>query len=295
VRLAHFSDIHVTQPPADGSFRAFLGKRLAATLHYYVGGRRHRFAEVDQRIRRLLSDVESLSVDHAICTGDVTMMALPAEFSRFAELFGERLDHPHRWTILPGNHDRYTKGSVRERRFERYVRRAGSPEGEYPFVKHLSDGVSLVGLDVSRACSVIDSSGLAGPRQLNATKEVLTDPSLSHRFVIVALHYPLLDPDGSPHRRRHGIRDWQALLAVLSEPAARVDLVVHGHVHDPYVVRSHQRTFVCAGSATDLSHAGYNVYEIDVERRAWTIERRLWNADREAYETERKVFIPVVG
>src|SRR5688500_9885026 len=98
MRLAHFSDIHVTQPPADGSFRAFLGKRLAATLHYYVGGRRHRFAEVDRRIESLLADVDQMRVQHALCTGDITMMSLPTEFSRFAELFGERLDRPQRWT-----------------------------------------------------------------------------------------------------------------------------------------------------------------------------------------------------
>ena len=290
MRLAHFSDIHVTAGPTE-SVRSFFGKRLTATFNHYVGGRRKRFVEGDLRIQRLLEDIESQRVDHALCTGDVTMTSLEEEFARFAELFGHRLQEPERWTVLPGNHDRYTRSAVRTRRFERYVGKVGSPTGDFPFVKELPDGVTLVGLDVSRACSLIDSSGLCGPRQLNATRALLADPSLAEHFVIVALHYPLLDPDGSEHRRRHGIRDWRALLDVLSSDDAHVDLVVHGHVHDHYVVHSHERTFVCAGSATDLRHAGYNVYEIDVEKRTWKIERRVWSGTR--YETEKKVLIPV--
>ena len=69
-------------------------------------------------------------------------------------------------------------------------------------------------------------------------------------------------------------------LARGADRAVHVDLVVHGHVHDHYLVHSRDRTFVCAGSATDLHHAGYNVYEIDVEKRSWKIERRVWNGAR---------------
>ena len=295
MRLAHFSDIHVTKPPAGAVIRHFAGKRLAAALNYYVGGRRHRFAQVDRQIERLLEDVDRQRVDHILCTGDVTQMALDSEFARCAELFGERLAHPERYTVLPGNHDRYTRGAVRTRRFERYLGAVASPTGDYPYVKSLPDGVTLVVLDVSRACSLIDSSGLCGARQLDETRALLTDPSLDQRFVVVALHYPLLDEDGGPHRTRHGVRDWKALLEVIDADSSRVDLVVHGHVHRHYLAHSRRRTFACAGSATDLKHAGYQVFEIDAAARTWKMERRVWSAPADAYERDETVPLDLRG
>lgn len=283
MRLAHFSDIHVTRRLSGAIRRGELaGKRLIGALNYYAGGRRRHFAQVDARIGALLEDVDAQSPDHVLCTGDVTQMSYEEELDRCAALFGPRLSAPDRYTVLPGNHDRYTREAAEERWFES---RFGSlAPDQYPAVKRIGDGVTMVLLDVSRPCSVLDSSGLCGERQLSKARAILTDPSLADQFVIVALHYALLRANGKPDRAAHGIRDWALLLELIDGSDARVDLVLHGHIHRHYQVKSAGSTHVCAGSATDLFlTCGYNLYDLDVERRTFTTIRRCWDPDRGAY------------
>lgn len=277
MRLAHFSDIHVTVPPL--AYGGLGGKRLAGLANYYIGGRRHHFRAVDLRIERLLEDIERTDPDHVLCTGDITQMSYPAEFERAAELFGPRLARPDRFTVIPGNHDRYTRESVQTDVFGRHFGPLASPTGEYPYLKWLRPNeVALVLLDVTRSTGLLDSSGWCGPSRRAQLAQMLMDPSLESAFVIVALHYALMRPNGRPDSRRHGVRDDAELLELLDQPNVHVDLVLHGHMHQPYVVRSARRTIVCAGSATDLAMSGgWSLYEIDVVTKSVSLRRRVWS------------------
>lgn len=273
MRLAHFSDIHVTHFPLSGRFAL---KRLAAVASYSLMGRGRHFVGSDERIARLLEDVDAQAVDHALCTGDLTGVSTEAEFERVAGLFGERLGQPERYTVLPGNHDRY----VREAggRFEQHF--ASLCEGaRFPFAKPLPGGVTLVGIDVARPTGVIDSSGLVGEAQRRQLEGILTDPSLKDRFVVLALHYGLLRAEGQRDRRAHGLVDDLELTALVDRADVTVDLVVHGHMHRPYVVPTQRRHTINAGSATDLHvrRCGYNVYDIDPRAFTVRIERRGWD------------------
>lgn len=279
MRLAHFSDIHVTHFPLTGSFTM---KRLAAVASYSLAGRGRHFVGSDERIARLLEDVDSLGVDHALCTGDLTGVSTVGEFERVAQLFGPRLDQPQKFTVIPGNHDRYVREAAG--RFEQHF--AKLCEGaRFPFAKALPGGVTLVGLDVARPSSVIDSSGLAGKEQLGRVQEILTDASLKERFVVVALHYGLLRAEGQRDRRSHGLRDDLELMALVDREDVTVDLVVHGHMHRPYVVPTKRRQTINAGSATDLhvKGCGYHVYDLDPRAFKVRIERREWDAARGRY------------
>ncbi len=275
MKLAHFSDIHVTHFPLAGGFAL---KRLAAVASYTLMGRGRHFAGSDARIARLLEDVEAQGVDHALCTGDVTGVASDAELARVAGLFGPRLQQPERYTVLPGNHDRYVAAAVRAGAFERHFG-ALCGGAVFPLVKALSDNVTLVGVDSARPTSLIDSSGLVGEAQRKKLEAVLTDASLERRFVVVALHYGLLRRSGRRDRRHHGLRDDLEVMALLDRPDVHVDLVVHGHMHTPYAVRTKRRQVVNAGSATDLHTAcGYNVYEVDAAGFRVRCRRRAWDA-----------------
>lgn len=283
-RLAHFSDIHLTLPPLGAQGR-LLGKRLAGVLSYYVGGRGQRFAGADTRIRALLEDVDAQQVDHALCTGDVTQMSWAEEFEAVAEIFGERRFQPERYTVIPGNHDRYTPDAVAEDTFGRWFAEVAAPSDRYPYVKTLADGaVKLVLLDVARATGLADSSGRVGAEQLARLTDVLTDPSLERCFVIMALHYGLLRADGRPDRPHHGIRDYRALIDAIDRPEVHLDLVVHGHMHHPYVVRTERRTVACVGSATDLSVVGgWQVVEVDLQTGRFDLQRRVWRPETQAF------------
>jgi 3',5'-cyclic AMP phosphodiesterase CpdA len=273
VKLAHFSDIHVTHFPLSGAFTV---KRLAAVASFTLAGRGRHFEGSDARIARLLEDVDAQRVDHALCTGDLTGVSTEAEFERVAELFGPRLTQPDRFTCIPGNHDRYVAEA--QGRFERHF--GALCEGAvFPFVKALPSGVTIVGIDVTRPTSVIDSSGLAGPAQLKKLTAILTDASLKDRFVVLALHYGLLRAQGQRDARNHGLRDDLELMALIDREDVTVDLVLHGHMHRPYVVPTKRRQTINAGSATDLHvrQCGYHVYEIDPKAFRVRIHRREWD------------------
>jgi 3',5'-cyclic AMP phosphodiesterase CpdA len=280
MKLAHFSDVHVTDFPLAGSFAL---KRLAAVVSYSLMGRGAHFQGSSARIASLLADVDAQGVDHALCTGDLTGVSTQEEFARVAALFGPRRSEPGRYTVIPGNHDRYVTSAAT--RFEEYFGLV-SEGGHYPFVKRLTPDVSLVAIDVARPTSVIDSSGLVGDAQRKKLLEVLTDGSLKERMVVLALHYGLLRKGGVRDRRSHGLRDDLELMSLLDRDDVTVDLVLHGHMHRPYTVRTQRRLVICAGSATDLHvrpRPGYHVYELDPKTFTVTVARREWSVQDGAY------------
>lgn len=282
MRLAHYSDIHVTVPPWRGGLAGLVGKRAMGALNYYIGGRKRHFVDVEHRIARLLEDVDAQHVDHALCTGDVTQMSRPEEFERCARLFGPRLTDPDRLTIIPGNHDRYTPNADRERRFERYF--APVAPDAYPFAKRIGDLV-IVGVDVARAAGLFDSSGYAGPDQLARLEAILTEQRPTD-FVVLAMHYGLFRRHGQPDRKRHGIRDFETIVDLVAAEQTHVHAILHGHMHDAYRVDVHGVPEICAGSATDVYRTcGYHVYTIDPATKSIEIERRIWDPDADRYVT----------
>jgi 3',5'-cyclic AMP phosphodiesterase CpdA len=284
MRLAHFSDIHVSVAPLRDPLELRHFKVALGTLNHYATGRFLHFAGVERRVARLLEDAEAQAPDHVLCTGDLTVMSQEDEFARCARLFGDRAHRPEAYTVLPGNHDRYTRAATEALRFERAFSKVFAADSPVPFVKRLSEGVVLVVLDVSRP-TYFASTGELGPMQLARTREILTDTSLAKDFVVLALHYGLLRESGRPDYPTHRLVDYRELIDVIDRDDVHLDLVLHGHIHRAYTVRTKRRLVVCAGSATDLAHrCGYNVYSIDVERRAVEIERRVWNRRVDRYE-----------
>ena len=279
MRLAHFSDVHITQFPLSGDFAL---KHLAAVGSYSLGGRGRHFSGSDLRLEALLTDVDRLGVDHALCTGDLTGVSSQREFEVVARLFGERRHEPRRFTCLPGNHDRYTRGATGL--FEQHFG-ALCEGGVFPLVKALEGQVTLVGLDASRP-TLIGASGRVGEAQRKKLFDIVSDSSLKDRFVVLALHYGLLKANGRRDARHHGLRDDLELLRLVDREDVWVDLVLHGHLHRPYVVQTKRRQVVNAGSATDLHvhSCGYHVYEIDA--RAFTVDlsRREWCEATGSYE-----------
>lgn len=286
VRLAHLSDLHVTLRAEADPLSILHPKRAMSAVNYYLFGRAQHFHGVEERIELLLADADATGADHVLCTGDVTSTSHEREFADAAALFGDRLAAPARYTVLPGNHDRYTTQAHEERRFERWFGAVSSPAGDYPLVKRVAPGVTVVALDVSRP-TLLSSSGLCGDTQRERLLAVLTDRSLERELVVLALHYGLLRRTGRPDHLSHRLTDYRELIALIDREDVHVDLVVHGHIHRGYRVKTERRTVVCAGSATDLAYrCGYNVYALDLEQRTFTTERRVWNGSARAYEAE---------
>jgi len=108
-------------------------------------------------------------VDHALCTGDLTQVSRADEFEGVARVFADRLQEPNRFTVIPGNHDRYIPSAA-----GLFERSFSSLSGSFPFVKHVA-GVRIIGLDPCRPTSLVNASGLCGDAQRERLRALLEE------------------------------------------------------------------------------------------------------------------------
>jgi 3',5'-cyclic AMP phosphodiesterase CpdA len=186
VRIVHLSDIHVWRYAVNP---LHLFNKRAVGMFSLVAGRARRFRL--ERLHEVVAQVVGLAPDHILITGDLTTTALTAEFRDAREALDELLRDPSRVTVIPGNHDRYTSGSVRYRQFE-YWFGAFSPGGPYPWVRALDDETAILGLDATR--SHLSARGFLPPEQLAMAQALTADPQTRPRRLIVASHYPAAAP-----------------------------------------------------------------------------------------------------
>ena len=116
----HLSDIHIWRY-ALNPLRLF--NKRAVGMAELVLGRSRKFRL--ERLQSVVDRVLSLAPDHILITGDLTTTALPAEFRAARKALADLLVDSSRVTVIPGNHDRYTIGSVRHRQFEEWFGEVG--------------------------------------------------------------------------------------------------------------------------------------------------------------------------
>lgn len=276
MRIAHFSDLHLLS--LEGvTARRFLNKRFTGWVNLRLKrGHIHKASYV----RAIAREIANAKIDHVVITGDLTNLALEPEFELARSVLRDDLGiEPDRVTVVPGNHDLYTRGARDSRRFEHYFAdwlRSDLPElavnvggARFPVVK-LRDAVAIVALSSAVPRAPLVAAGELGRAQLDALARVLAHPEVAKRTLVLALHHPPVH--GWPRLKAHleGLRDAPALLSLL-RPVSR-GLVLHGHLH-----RRIQRTLTTdrgelhqIGATSASLHdetadrmAGFNVYEID--------------------------------
>ena len=281
MRYLHLSDVHVT-----GDYRHSLlrlgWRRWIALGELTFGGRARAFAHAPETMRRILAEGESLGVDHVVLSGDLTAYALPSEFEGAREALGHWANEPRRCTVIPGNHDRYTPGAHRDRRFEQSfgnllasdVPGVAVEEG-FPFVRLLGEQDAVIGLQSARVPYFPGLSyGFVGSRQREALAGILRRPELDGRAVLVAVHHAPFKANGKPDRLLHGLVDAPALLKLL--PGDRFALL-HGHIHQRYhfPATADRPHIFGAGSSTQTGHEGYWLIETSGGRIARCEKRNV--------------------
>ncbi|HRD29919.1 MAG TPA: metallophosphoesterase [Caulobacter sp.] len=258
VRLAHLSDIH------------FGGENAAA-----VGGAAAWIAEHRP--------------DLAVITGDVTRQGDEREFAAarawINSLAAEAL-------VLPGNHDT-PYFSLPKRLFapwRRYERHFGPLERTGLHRR----GLAIASINTARGAQLRAnwSKGAISARQVDHAIDALAaaEPGA---LKVVACHHPLVEMIGGPMSGLvHGGHD-----AALAFSAARVDLVLTGHVHAPFALPypgGDGRTWAVGASTLSIRERGapigFNCIEVEAACvrvtalawrgshfepwRTWTIDRR---------------------
>ncbi len=235
MRLAHCSDLHLLS--IEGSrLLDFANKRWIGGLNLLTSRGRHYHTEA---FEDMVADFATTALDHVLCTGDITNVALAQEF-RFARERFDKIPHgPAGVTVLPGNHDSYVAEGATHfaQTFPDYF--ASDPAWAWPDdpadplgapwpLVRIRGQVAIIGLSTSLQTPWFTAWGRIGPRQLERLEQVLSDPRLSDTIRVVAIHHP---PAGARAKSRiRGLRDRAELAAVLARAGA--ELVLHGHEHE---------------------------------------------------------------
>lgn len=221
------------------------------------------------------AEIRRLAVDHVVITGDVTNLALEVEFELVQKLVEEGLGlSPDQVSLVPGNHDTYTRGAFRSKRFfrsfEPYMKSDLSEiPGPFPFVR-LRGPVALIGLSTAVPRPPLVAAGALGPKQREALSRVLSHPEVRSRLPVLLQHHPWHNPPRLVKTMLEGLYDAKAEAELLR--GVERGLLLHGHLHRRiHRILPTERGHIDAVGATSASlihesderMAGFNLYEID--------------------------------
>jgi len=275
MRIGHISDLHVLHlenlKPRD-----FLSKRFVGGINLL----RHRAgAHSVGVVRHALRRLEELNVDHICISGDLTNLALPSEFEAARGLVDEIRDASTRVSLVPGNHDYYTIGAARDRRFETFFAPYLTSDlavyqqaSGYPFC-HLRGEVAIIGMNSGVPSPPLMAYGEIEEEELMALDALLSDPALDGKFKILMVHHPLLPFQYAKIQSSRHLVNAEALLRILRTNA--VDLAIHGHNHHfsitqiPHLKGSGDLVVCEAGSTSNQSPSSpefagsFNIFDIE--------------------------------
>ncbi len=281
IRLAHFSDPHLTTARLDWRGRDWLSKRAFSWLNLNAFGRGKRFAQADHVLGRLAAELTERNYDRVIFSGDASALGFEAEFRHTAQLL--HVDHL-RGLAVPGNHDYCTPAAAASGAFERCF--APWQQGErldgtvYPFAQRVGD-VWLIAVNSCKGNRWFwDASGRTGRDQLDRLRRLLQQLPAGPRILVT--HYPVCIADGRREGIAHGLNDLRATIDVAA--AGGVCLWLHGHRHSFYWFEQPALApfpVICAGSATQSGLWSYGEYVIDGNRLQGT--RRAFDPQTDAF------------
>ncbi len=265
IRLAHFSDVHITTRPLGWQRADWFNKRLSAWLNLRVLGRAYRFRRAEEVLAALVAELRRRRPDRVIFSGDATALGFEGELARATALLGLHDTDPLPGLAVPGNHDYCTASAAAAGLFERHF--APWQTGErvdgatYPFAQRVGP-VWLVAVNTSTANRwPWDASGGVSSEQLKRLERLLQHLGPGPRILVT--HYPVCKASGRRERRSHGLRNLGDLVAVAERGGIR--LWLHGHRHDSYHLHESPLApfpVICAGSATQNGCWSYYEYTI---------------------------------
>lgn len=189
---------------------------------------------VPNLMNRVIAELNELQPDAVVCTGDLTSDGYRQEYKNWVA-YAERIQAPIH--TVPGNHDSRNVGYLH---FEDLI-------GARMWSVDIG-GVRVVGIDSSEPDL---NEGKVGRVHYDWIRRQFMEPA---ELKVLALHHHLLPIPGTG-RERSTVMDAGDLLEVLTH--ARVNVVLSGHKHVPYVWRLEDMYVANAGTVSSLRVRGY--------------------------------------
>ncbi len=265
MRLVHLTDPHLTTlDPV--SFWSVRGKRR---LGYLSWSRSRRYRHRLDTLEILTDAIHAEQADHIAVTGDLTHLGLPFEIEQAAAWLTE-LGSPQRVTLVPGNHDAYTKTSMADVHalWRDYLHLV---DDEFPSVHNVGP-MTLIGASSARPSPPFMADGKLGAEQRQRVACTLREHR--GRFRCLLLHHP---PTADATSRRRALSDARDVETTLVEEAP--ELVLHGHTHRNMTrtLADNVRIFgTASASCVDpRKPASYRLFELDPGPGGWTVTMTL--------------------
>lgn len=262
-KLAQLTDVHLGPLPTFRP-RHWNIKRALGFINFH----RKRFAFNDPTLaNQLVADIAGQSVDHVAVTGDLTNIGMPPEFIQ-SHAWLRTIGEPSEVTVIPGNHDVYTRlwrdpGIERWRAFMAargevdVVPGLAVPlESGFPFVRTFGR-FALICLNSAVYMPPAIPAGRVGEEQTARFVEISRHLHGAGYVRIVLIHHPPL--------LAHGIvrclRDAASFEAALVEAGA--ELLLHGHNHRDMISWRDTATgpLPIVGAAA-AGEGSYNIYQL---------------------------------
>lgn len=274
MRIAHISDFHFTK--LTWNPLRLLSKRLLGNLNW-VFKRRNHFSE--KQLQPLPELLEELNVDLLLLGGDFSTTALAEEFEKAKRYIGQ-FKQP--WIAIPGNHDRYTRLSCRNKHFYRYFsnprKEISYPVEFFNLKEHrvethkIKEGWWVVALDTALATNPYSSEGLLTEKQEAYLEEALHLIPESDSIILFN-HFPFFQNDKPRHNLIRGDH-----LQELLKRHPRIRLYLHGHTHRHTVADlqvSSLPIVLDSGSCAQGRKGAWNL--IDLDPHGCTISTYRWD------------------
>jgi 3',5'-cyclic AMP phosphodiesterase CpdA len=265
----HLSSLHGVRA------RDLLNKRA---LGYLSWRRKRRFEHRPEVLEALQRDLQTLSLDQLLVTGDLTHIGLPQEFQQARDWL-QQLGDPTQVALIPGNHDACVAADWNQTfaLWQDYM--DSDPDttqgNTFPSVR-VRGNIAFIGLSTGCPKPPLMATGTAGPEQLARLPALLQGAADRGLFRVVYLHHCPL-PGVEKWRKR--LTDAEQVQAVIQENGA--ELILHGHGH-----RAHHKTMqtrdgnapvIAVPSASALGLHGadvasYNCYRVDTAENGWQLE-----------------------
>ena len=222
--IAHLSDVHLLEArTAQARSVLELSMRFAA------------FGQAptpNARIHKLAASLRAAresGAAHLVLSGDLTELGSVEQFETLAEVLFDAAFDPDRVTLIPGNHDAYTRADAWRRALDgplaRFRRAAAGGDGTV--VERA--GAFLLPLDVACHQHFTRAAGELTAAAADALEARVRDLSGRGRPVVIVVHHSPIAHRPFAWQWLHGLRGGERILALLARyPDVHV---LHGHLH----------------------------------------------------------------
>lgn len=231
--IAHISDLHLSK--LHFSLQQFFSKRWLGNLNLLFS--RKKQLQTSQLWD--LIDVFSLKkIDYLFVTGDITSTSHPKEFELAEKLFSAIRALGIIIFYTPGNHDVYTKGAQKEKRFYQFCKNPHpfslfSQQHDRVEIHKLPENWWYVLCDTSVATPLFSSRGYFSEKTQNTLNCALLEIPKTDS-IILGTHFPFSQTE----KKRKILAGGDALESVIKKHH-HIKIFLHGHTHKNQIIPPH--------------------------------------------------------